>query len=268
MDVRILYAFTFILVVPPTMIINGKARRVTYRFYRDRFGYGRLRAVWMVYKNHCAFSQVVIDRFAMYAGKRFNIDIDGFDEFRTLSRQPGGFVQLSSHIGNYEIAGYSLPVEEKRMNALVFGGEKVSVMANRDNMFKRCNIRMIPMMSDMSHLFKINEALSNGEIISMPSDRVFGSSKCFDLEFMDSAARFPQGAFTLAALRNVPVLYVTVMKSAPKKYHITVHRLENLKNGKTVDKALHLAEQYVKLMEDTVRRHPAQWYNYFEFWSK
>lgn len=268
MDVRILYAFTFIFVVPPTIMINGKARRVTYRFYRDRFGYGRLRAVWMVYKNHCAFSQVVIDRFAMYAGKRFNIDIDGFDEFRTLSRQPGGFVQLSSHIGNYEIAGYSLPIEEKRMNALVFGGEKASVMANRDNMFKRSNVRMIPMMSDMSHLFKINEALSNGEIISMPSDRVFGSSKCFDLEFMDSTARFPQGAFTLAALRNVPVLYVTVMKSAPKKYHITVHRLENLKNGKTVEKALHLAEQYVKLMEDTVRRHPAQWYNYFDFWSK
>ncbi len=102
-DVRVLYAFASVFVVPPTLIVNGKARRTMYSFFRQRLGYGRLRAAWSTYRNHCAFSQVVIDRFAMYAGKKFGIDIDGYDIFATLSKQPGGFIQLSSHIGNYAL---------------------------------------------------------------------------------------------------------------------------------------------------------------------
>lgn len=68
-DVRLLYAFVFMFVIPPTMIVNSKARNAIYGFYRKGMNFGKARAVWMTYKNHCAFSQVVIDRFAMYAGK-------------------------------------------------------------------------------------------------------------------------------------------------------------------------------------------------------
>lgn len=217
MDVRLLYVFAFVFIVPPTMVVNSKARIIIYRFYRKRFGMSRLKSCWMTYKNHCAFSQVVIDRFAMYAGKKFHITIDGYDRFQSLSEQSSGFVQLSSHIGNYEIAGYSLAAKGKRFNALVFGGEKASVMANRNKLFDGNNIRMIPMMADMSHLFVINQALADGEILSMPADRVFGSQKSFSIDFMGDKAKFPQGPFLIGALRNVPVLFVSVMKTAAQK---------------------------------------------------
>ena len=65
-----------------------------------------LRSCWLTYRNHCLFSQVVIDKFAMYAGKSFDVAIEGTDRFKELEQQDAGFVQLSSHIGNYEIAGY------------------------------------------------------------------------------------------------------------------------------------------------------------------
>lgn len=267
-DVRLLYAFTFVFIVPPTIIINGKARKWIYQFYRKRMKYGALKAAWMVYKNHCAFSQVVIDRFAMYAGKKFRIDIDGYEKFQTLSKGEGGFIQLSSHIGNYELAGYSLIAEDKRFNALVFGGEKASVMANRSKLFDGNNIRMIPMMPDMSHLFVINQALSDGEIISMPSDRVFGSPKDFEIDFLGEKAKFPQGPFALASMRNVPVLFVSVMKTGSKKYHISIDRLAMPSTGSSKEKARIMAEEYVSLFEKTILKYPAQWYNYFDFWAK
>lgn len=266
-NVRLLYAFAFVFIVPPTMIINSKARNVIYQFYRRRFDYGRLKSYWMTYKNHCAFSQVVIDKFAMYAGKKFNITIDGYDQFLLLSEQISGFVQLSSHIGNYEIAGYSLVAKTKRFNALVFGGEKESVMVNRCKMFKDNNIRMIPMMTDMSHLFLIDQALSDGEILSMPADRVFGSQKSFSIDFFGTKARFPQGPFLLAAMKDVPMLFVTVMKTAATKYHISVRKIECTEKGSTRIKAADLANQYVSMLEYTVRQYPAQWYNYFDFWA-
>lgn len=266
-DVRLLYAFAFVFIVPPTMIVNSKARKTIYQFYRKRFGLGRLKSSWMTYKNHCAFSQVVIDKFAMYAGKKFQITIDGYEQFQSLSEQPSGFVQLSSHIGNYEIAGYSLVAKDKRFNAIVFGGEKASVMTNRSRLFDENNIRMIPMMSDMSHLFVIDQALSDGEILSMPADRVFGSQKAFSLDFLGDKAKFPQGPFLIAAMRNVPMLFVSVMKTAAKKYHISVQRIDCNTQGNTRTKATDLATKYVKIFEETVRNNPAQWYNYFDFWA-
>ena len=267
MNIRLLYIFAFVFVVPPTMIINSKATKTTYLFYRKGLKYGKLKSCLMVYRNHCSFSQAVIDKFAMYAGKKFKMDIRGYDRFLGLAAQPSGFVQLSSHIGNYEIAGYSLSVSEKKFFALVFGGEKESVMENRMKMFTDNNICMITMKSDMSHLFVVDKALTDGNILSMPADRVFGSQKVFELDFLGSKAHFPQGPFTLAALREAPVLFVSVMKVGIKKYHIDVIKIEYDKEAPAKIRAKQIAEKYVSLLENAVRRHPSQWYNYFDFWE-
>lgn len=265
-DVRLIYAFAYVFVVPPTMIVNSLARNTMYKFYRKAFSYGRMKSMWMTYRNHCEFSQVVIDRFAMYAGKKFSFDIDGYDIFDSLSKQSSGFIQLSSHIGNYEIAGYSLVAKDKRFNAMVFGGEKESVMKNRSKMFDSNNIRMIAMQTDMSHLFIVDEALTNGEIISMPADRVFGSQKSFEINFFGDKARFPQGPFILAALRNAPMLFVSVMKTGLQRYKITVRKIETDLEGNSRVRAKRYASRYVSFLEETVKRYPTQWYNYFDFW--
>lgn len=267
--VRPFYLFAALFVVTPTMLINRRAAKEIYRLYRRRMDRGRLNSLWMTYRNHCEFSKVVIDRFAMYGGKRFNITIEGLDKFNELAGRPEGFVQLSSHIGNYEIAGYSLVAETKRFNALVFAGEKSTVMANRTRLFAGNNIRMIPMSADMSHLFEIDRALSDGEILSMPADRVFGSQKCFRIPFFGKEAKFPQGPFIVAALRGLPLLFVAVMKKNATTYHISVRRLDAPDTTLPLkDRACGLAAQYAALLETTVRENPLQWYNYFDFWAK
>src|SRR5574344_2889301 len=130
------------------------------------------------------FAQVVVDKFAMYAGRRFKTDIEGYGHFLTLADKPEGFIQLSAHIGNYEIAGYTLKAEKKRFNALVFAGEKESVMQNRSRMFGETNIRMIGIKAEMSNIFLINGALSDGETVSMPADRTIGSSKTIAVQLL------------------------------------------------------------------------------------
>ena len=46
----------------------------------------------------------------------------------------------------------------------------------------------------MGHLFEINAALANGEVVSMPSDRVFGSDKHLAIDFLGEKAKFPYGS--------------------------------------------------------------------------
>jgi predicted LPLAT superfamily acyltransferase len=267
-DVRILYLFVAIFVIPVCLVLNP-SRGIAYRYFRRRIGYGRLKSAWKTYVNHCLFGQVVVDKFAMYAGKQFDVEIENYNEFTTrASRKEEGFVQLSAHIGSYEIAGYTLAVEGKSFNALVFAGEKASVMQNRDKMFAGTNIKMIAIQQDMSHLFEIDKALTDGGIVSMPADRINGSQKCIEHDFLGAKAKFPLGPFSVATMRGLDVLAVNVMKDSLLGYKIYVTPLAYDKEASRQEQIRQLSSAYVAELEKRVRQYSTQWYNYFEFWQE
>lgn len=265
-DVRILYGFVAVFVVPVCLLLNP-SRGIIYRYLRRRQHFGVMKAAWKTYTNHCLFGQVVIDRFAMYAGRKFKVEIEGYDNFLRLAGKPAGFVQLSAHIGNYEIAGYTLKAEKKPFNALVFFGEKESVMQNRQKLFAASNIRMIAIRPDMGHLFEINAALANGETVSMPADRVFGSEKHLTINCLGAPASFPYGPFGIATMRELEVVAVNVVKVGLVKYKIIVTPLTYDRNAGRKEQVAQLSGAYVRELERVVRLYPAQWYNYFEFWK-
>jgi len=264
-DTRVLYLFVAVFVIPVCLLLNP-SRGIAYRFFRRRMGYGRMKSAWKTYVNHCLFGQVVIDKFAMFAGKKFHIETENQQCFLDLAARQEGFVQLGAHIGNYEIAGYSLVVENKRMNALVYAGEKESVMKNRDSLFAGTNTKMIAIQPDMSHLFEINKALTDGEIVSISADRINGSQKFIEHIFLGAKAKFPLGSFSVATMRSLNVLAINVMKTAPKSYKIFVTPLPYDKTAAREEQIRQLSMAYVAELERRVRQFPTQWYNYFEFW--
>lgn len=266
-DTRILYLFVAIFIIPVCLILNP-SRGIAYRYFRKRIGYGRLKSAWKTYVNHCLFGQVVVDKFAMYAGKKFKVEIEGYENFAHLASKKEGFVQLSAHIGNYEIAGYTLVCENKQIFALVYAGEKESVMKNRDKMFADTNISMIAISPDMSHLFEIDKALEEGEIVSMSADRISGSPKFIEHDFLGAKARFPLGPFSVATIRSLDALAVNVMKTSLTSYKIYVTPLPYDKTTSRQEQIKQLSGAYVAELEKRVRQYPTQWYNYFEFWNE
>ena len=243
------------LVVPFYMIFNRKGYKAMYRFFRERFHFGCWKSFWKVYANHFRFGQIILDRFGVYAGKKYRFITEGQELMDELETHPEGFVSLSSHVGNYEIAGYSLKPKSKRFNALVYAGETATVMENRQKLLTQNNMSMIPVKEDMSHLFLLNNAIDNGEIVSMPADRIFGSQKAVECLFFGEKARFPMGAFALASKKNVPMLAVFVMKESYKTYHAYVRGIRN-------------AQDFADNLEEIVKRYPTQWFNYFDFWKQ
>ena len=243
------------LVVPFYMIFNRKGYKAMYRFFRDRMNYDSWKSFGKVYANHFRFGQIILDRFGVYAGKKYRFITEGQELMDELEMHPEGFVNLSSHIGNYEIAGYSLKPKSKRFNALVYAGETATVMENRQKMLSQNNMSMIPVKEDMSHLFLLNNAIDNGEIVSMPADRIFGSQKAVECQFFGEKVRFPMGAFALASKKNVAMLAVFVMKESYKTYHAYVRGIKN-------------AQDFADNLEEIVKRYPTQWFNYFDFWKQ
>lgn len=267
-DLRVVY-FLMGLVIPFYMLFAHKGYIAMYHFFRHRFHFGPVKSFVYVYLNHFTFGQVILDRFAAYAGRRFEIEMDGYAHFCALAALPEGFLQLSSHVGNYELAGYSLRDDRKRFNALVFSGETETVMANREKALARNRIRMIPVKADLSHIFIINQALGDGEIVSIPGDRIFGSAKSAECLFFGQKAKFPLGPFAIAVEREVPVLSVFVMKESVKKYRILVNpvAVKGSAKMKRRERMNALAQAFATNLESVVRRYPTQWFNYYEFWN-
>ena len=256
------------LVVPFYMLFGRKGFRAMYRFFRERCQYGPWKSFWHVYANHFRLGQIILDRFGVYAGKRYHFLKEGQELMDGLATHPEGFMLLSSHVGNYEIAGYSLKPKAKRLNALVFAGETATVMENRQRLLSQNNMNMVFMKEDLSHLFALNAALDNGEIVSMPADRIFGSKKSVECRFFGATARFPMGGFAMAVQKEVEALAVFVMKEGMRTYHAYVRALHRDPSSDKREQIRQLAQDFANQLEDVVRHYPTQWFNYFDFWKR
>jgi len=264
--------FFLALIVPFYMLFARKRYLSIYKYFRRHFCYPPLKAFFKTYSNHYIFGQCMLDRFAIYAGgkKNFRIKFTGNEEFYRLLDEEKGFIITSSHVGNFELSGYLLKQNKKRINALVFGGETKEVMENRSKILNMNNISIIPAFGDISHIFTINEALLSGEIVSMPCDRNFGSTKSVECDFLSGKANFPIGAFMLAAHFNVQVVSIFVMKESVSDYHIYVKPVsfdDSIEVSKQ-EKAELLTRKFVKELENIVRQYPEQWFNFYEFWKE
>jgi predicted LPLAT superfamily acyltransferase len=261
------------VVVPFYMLFAHKSYMSVYLYFRQQFGFSKWTSFCKTYRNHFLFGQIILDRFAVFAGKKqyFDLEIIGYEHFQRLANGEKGFIMASSHIGNFELGGYLLYSDKKPINALIFSGETATMQQNRTKILNNNNIRLIPVLSDLSHLFTLNAALQNGEIVSMPCDRNHGSAKSIECRFLNGRADFPVGAFTLAATFDVEILAMFCMKISTKKYKIFV---QIIRMGEQAGSQLTKKEQikelvvsYVKELEQIVKQYPEQWFNYYKFWK-
>lgn len=265
-DRRVIYCF-MALIVPFYMLFNHKGYISIYRFFRRRLGFGPLKSFCKVYANHFRFGQVIIDRYAAYAGRKFSYTIDGNDLFLGLMQSDGGFVQLSSHAGSFEMVGYGLTSDLKRINGLLFAGESQVMKDFRRSILASHNIGLIEVDGTMSHIFAMNAALDRGEIVSMTGDRLLGSPKALKCMFMGAEAKFPMGPFALAVQKEVPMLAMFAMRENARSYKVFVRRIESDAELPLRARMTAMAQRFAAELEEIVRLYPTQWFNYYDFWA-
>ena len=263
------YAILSIVVVF-YMIFSRKGFKAIWFYFREIHSLGVLRSFAKTYTNHFLFGQTLLDKFALFAGKKnkFKVTVTGQEYFDEILNSPKGAIIASSHVGNFEISGYLLRQTQKRINGIVYGGENPVIQEYRQRILAENNVYQIPIAEDMSHIFAINSVLSKGEILSMPCDRVFTGNKAESMPFLGKPANFPTGAYHLAVKFNVPVLSLFVIKESAKHYHVFINRLDAGESSLSAkEKVKALAVSYVSQLETIVKKYPEQWYNFYPFWG-
>lgn len=254
-DIRVAYAMMHLWLIW-YILVRRTERHGAYVFHRRR-GRSRFQAALDVYRSFYHFGQAIIDRFAVYAGQRFEVVVDDRDLYYGRVHAKDGFIMLFSHVGNTEMAGYFLDTPDKRMHVIVYGGESPVVTAHRAQVMERNNIDLITVQpNDLSHIYRINEVLQHGDVLAIAADRKTGDATTTCL-FMGAEAHFPSGPFRICQVVKQPVLLIFVTKQNAGTYRVYSEQLQPDKD---------IAARYAQAMERVALAHPYEWFNFYDFW--
>ncbi|RTY93917.1 lipid A biosynthesis acyltransferase [Flavobacterium sp. GT3R68] len=244
-----------------------KSNRAIFYYFYHRLGNSYLKSKMMVYKSYYTYGQTIIDRTAISVGMRdrFTYEFDGVDILHKLLAEKKGGILISAHVGNFEIAEYFFGEIDFdcQINLVTTDNEHTSIKEYLESISKKSKIKFIIVKDDLSHIYDINNALLNNELICFTGDRYFPGVKCLRSPILGEEADFPAGPFLIASRLKVPVVFVYVMKEPNLHYHLyareahTKHRDEKALLG-----------VYIESVESILKKYPLQWFNYFDFWNK
>lgn len=258
------------LVIPFYMLFARKGRVAIMNYFRQSYGASVWKAFWHTFQNHLIFGQIVLDKFAFLSGNKntFSVEVDGHEYFDELLKKDTGFIVASSHIGNFEAGSFVFQQERRKVNALIYGGEAKELQKRRVEALQKANVNPISVSSDMSHLFTIKQGLENGDLLTIPCDRNFGSPRKIKCNFLGRDAYFPLGPFRMAVQLDVPMVALFMMKDRYNKYHAYIYPVtHDAEETNLAKKASQLARNFAASCEIVVRKYPHQWFNFYDFWK-
>lgn len=243
-----------------------KSNRSIFYYFKNRQGYPYFKAKIAVYKSYVIFGKTLIDKIAISAGLRnqFTYEFDGVHTLEKLLDDKKGGILISAHIGNFEIAEkFFADIDlDLRINLVTTDMERNVIKEYLESITEKSSVKSILIKEDMSHIFEINNALSNNELICFTGDRYFEGNKTIETEFLGKNALFPIGPFLIASRLKVPVVFVYVMKEPNLHYHLYAREAKVKQRDPQI-----LLESYVENLESMLDKYPLQWYNYFDFWK-
>jgi len=260
--------FVLYLVAGWYFVFSRSSNRHMLFYFRQILGYDKWKAWRKLYRNYYIFGQTLLDKVVMMAGiwHAFTFDFDGEEHLHQMVRNGKGGLLISAHMGNWEIAGQLLDRLDARFSVVMYDAEHEKIKDYLEQAVGKRKMNVIVVKDDISHIYAINEALRNNELVCMHGDRFLPGNKTVQTSFLGREALLPYGPFLLASAFRVPVSYVFAFKETKKHYHFfasaptTYHHLPKPELIPT------MLRDYVGQMEEKIKRYPEQWFNYYNFW--
>ena len=175
---------------------------------------------------------------------------------------PGhGVILLTAHLGNWELGGRLLAPRLDRTTHVVLSPEADAALEGylrRDEPRLRFVTRRRP-----TSTLGLLAALRRNEAVAMQGDRPTGERGDTPVDFFGAPAAFPIGPFVLARAAGAPVVPAFCALTAEGRYRISMEPPIWVKSG---EEGAALATA-VGALERVIRRHPTQWFNFFDVWS-
>ena len=177
-------------------------------------------------------------------------------------------ILLQSHFGGWA-ASSNVSRSTNKINIVM---REVSVEGVKDienSIEAKTNVSIIDLKSGpISVSVQIANALMNNEVVAMMGDRASNDKAAISVKFLNEDAYFNKNPFQIAYKTNKPILIYFVIFIDAQTYKIEYLRVDLDATKHENEAILEAVELYVKKYENVIRRHPNQWFNFYDFWDK
>ncbi|MBD3243648.1 MAG: hypothetical protein GF331_23865 [Chitinivibrionales bacterium] len=266
----VLPAYAFLIPACLSYALFDRPSRQALRTFRSALG--RRCGFTALYRHFYCFGMSLVDRFSFLVLRRcpFTYTCNGEERIAAAAGERNGVILLSAHVGNWEIAGNLLNDRlDVPINVLMLDAEREALRRVYQPALEKRRFRAIAIVPNAPDAMVETVArLRQGEIVCLLGDRLL-DGRTMTAPFLGRPARFPIGPFAVAALTGAPIIPVFTLKTGLRHYTFTAYEPITVSaDRRNRDDAIRRGlARYVAILEEIVRMHPYQWYNFYDFWK-
>ena len=175
---------------------------------------------------------------------------------------------IGAHVGNWEIGVPFFDDYGKKINIVMYDADHRRIKEILEKNGQDKDFKIIPVNEDnLTHVFRITEALNKKEYVCFQGDRYLNKEKLLTGTLLGQKAPFPAGPFLLGSRMKVPVVFYFAMREPGRTYRFHFIRTEPVIRTKEKKAETALLEQYTAALDQILKRYPEQWFNYYSFWE-
>lgn len=220
---------------------------------------------YLFFKHIKLFALSILDRFITRIKPDELILVKNHQEFFFDLQKDGGII-LFSHFGAWAVAANSLNDNDSTLHIVMREKtkEEINSVENSNLRTNEDGVKIINLnQGALAANIQIANAMINKEIVAMMADRVTDESKIIEVNFLNDRVNINKNPFDIAYRLKKPVVAMFVVNIGFKKYDVILKKVE------TKDKTLQeIAQNYMNMLEEMVRKNPKQWYNFYNFFER
>ena len=221
----------------------------------------------LLHSSYRHYGMVLVDFFRLPQVKRkqdktiVNIPTESIE----LIKQYSGGIILSGHIGNWEYIGPSLGINNIKC-AGVSQIQRNSLSNQFFNELRRSeNVKIIPIDSGSKVMI---QSILDGYYLGLISDQNAGE-KGTEAQFFNSPVSVPKGAAAFHLKTNTPILVGFCILYGDYSYHLSFQELDvQGLPEKSNEIIVEINRRYSKLLEETVKEYPQQYFWFHRKWAR
>jgi predicted LPLAT superfamily acyltransferase len=253
-------------------LFDTKTIKASTAYLKRRFPLdSKIKIRFKVYQLIYSQGKQLIDRVAHTSGSvKFDIKFIGREILNEILTSKKGFILLTAHAGNWQLAMTELNMLEKKI-FLVILEENNKAVKNALNIHNDEN-NVFNIISPKEHLggiVPVVKELNNGNAVSYMGDRPYGFESV-KVNFMNDKASFPYGAFAIAAATKVPIVTVLASKTGFKTYEVDFTNILKPEYKGRKNKKNQLSEwvqEYADVLNKFFEEYPYQCFLFHDVWE-
>jgi KDO2-lipid IV(A) lauroyltransferase len=186
----------------------------------------------------------------------------GFEHIVAARRRGKGGILVTGHIGNWELGGILLALEEVPLTVVTLEEPASGLTRWREAYRRRLGIKTISVgASDPFSFIGIVSALRRNEFIAMLVDRPYGAS-ALPVRFCGAEAQFSSAPSLLWQHTGADVIPAFVLQKPGGRYVSLLAPPVPMDGDGAAN-----AQRIATVFESIVRANPEQWFNYAPIWK-